>query len=181
MKRALLLLCLVPSLLAASCSSVDPVSEASRIELERIADLKLKNPSVPEPGLLACGQLNREQFDALVVAGYRGFINLRLRSENGTGWEAKLAGTLGVRYARLPIANALQVDEPNARELGRLLADFDGPTVIYCANSMRVGAIYGAKLYYVDGVSPEEALRRGQAAGAELMAERIADLVGLGE
>ncbi len=150
-----------------ACAGQTPpeASSATSIEVMRIGDLQLSNPSVPRTGLLCTGQLSKEQFDALVRAGYRNFICLRLLSEPGTGWETAHAGALGVQFTRLPIANADAINEANAIELGRILAQTSEPTVLYCKGSSRVGALYGAMLYFVDDSDAQEALQGAREAG----------------
>jgi len=170
--------CLVAASLLA-CSTPSATRAETRAELEAVAELDIPYASVPVPGLLCAGQIDEAQFDALVRAGYRSFVNLRLSSEPGTGWEGARAGSLGVEYANLPIANAGEISEAKAHDLARLLDAVRGPTVLYCGSSNRVGALLGAKAFYVDGASPEEALELGRAAGVTRLESRLKELVGL--
>ena len=164
---------------AGSCESAPELSPESRHEMARLADLQLNQPSVPEPGLLCMGQFNEAQMESLVRLGYRSFINLRLPAEPGSGWEADQAGSLGVTYANLPIANANSITEENARRFAHLLEGAQGPTVVYCASSNRVGALYGAKSFFVDGKSAEESLQLGRQTGLTRLEPRLRALLGL--
>ncbi|MFT7668311.1 MAG: protein tyrosine phosphatase (PTP) superfamily phosphohydrolase (DUF442 family) [Planctomycetota bacterium] len=163
--------------LFAACQTPPTIDVERSEQLDVLSSLEIKNASVPESGLLCAGQLTEEQFDALALIGYRNFINLRLRNEVGTGWEEKHAGTIGVTFERLPIANSNSISEENAQELARLLDAADSPVVLYCGSSNRVGALYGAKAFYVDGATPDQAMDLANRAGMTRLEPRLKELL----
>ncbi len=163
------------SLTLAGCRTSEAPDEGV---LSFSTELGVKNPSVPETDLLCAGQLTKAQFSALHERGFATFINLRTKSEEGTGWEAEHAAALGVSYHRLAIAGAAGVTEESARALDALLDEAQRPVVLYCGSSNRVGALYGLAAFYVDGASPDEALERGRAAGLTRLESRVKELLG---
>lgn len=177
MKRLSTTLICTASLWLGACQSSQPASVDTTEELAHIAAIQLMNASIPEHNVLCSGQPTPDQFDALVIAGYRNFICLRLANEPGGGWESARAASFGVQFHRLPIANSGGINESNATKLSRLMEEGTGPTVIYCRSGDRVGALYGAKLYLVDGVEPEEALALGRIAGVTRLEPRLIEIL----
>jgi protein tyrosine phosphatase (PTP) superfamily phosphohydrolase (DUF442 family) len=166
-----LVLILVPSL-AACRGAGDPVEALSMANA-----LEVSNASVPEPGLLCAGQVSQPQLGALAEKGYGTFLSLRAPGEEGTGWEEPYAASIGIRYVNLPIRGAADISEENARRLDALLEELDRPLVLYCGSSNRVGALLGARAYFVQKKSREESLELARAAGMTRLEARLRELL----
>lgn len=152
------------------------------ITLESATALEVRNARMPLPGLVTAGQPTQEQFDGLVAAGFENFISLRLADEGGAGWEEEYAPGAGASFTRLPVSGSAGLNRETAEELGRLLdAAGDGGTVLYCGSSNRVGALLALKAFWVDGVSAEDALELGKAAGVTRLESTLVELLGLSE
>lgn len=152
------------------------------ITLESATALEVRNARMPLPGLVTAGQVTEEQFDGLVAAGFENFISLRLADEGGAGWEEEYAPGAGASFTRLPVSGSAGLNRETAEELGRLLdAAGDGGTVLYCGSSNRVGALLALKAFWVDGVSAEDALELGKAAGVTRLESTLVELLGLSE
>lgn len=152
------------------------------ITLESATALEVRNARMPLPGLVTAGQPTQEQFDGLVAAGFENFISLRLADEGGAGWEEEYAPSVGASFTRLPVSGSAGLNRETAEELGRLLdAAGDGGTVLYCGSSNRVGALLALKAFWVDGVSAEDALELGKAAGVTRLESTLVELLGLSE
>lgn len=152
------------------------------ITLESATALEVRNARMPLPGLVTAGQPTQEQFDGLVAAGFENFISLRLADEGGAGWEEEYAPGAGASFTRLPVSGSAGLNRETAEELGRLLdAAGDGGTVLYCGSSNRVGALLALKAFWVDGVSAEDALELGKAAGVTRLESILVELLGLSE
>jgi len=152
------------------------------ITLESATALDVRNARMPVPGLVTAGQPTEEQFDGLVAAGFENFISLRLADEDGAGWEEDYAAGAGASFDRLPVPGGAGLNRETAEELGRLLdAAGDAGTVLYCGSSNRVGALLALKAFWVDGVSAEEALELGKAAGVTRLEPTLMELLGLSE
>ena len=115
-------------------------------------------------GDMSSAQPSEAQLDELAEQGYVAVIDLRGEGENRGFDEAAAAAAAGLEYSPLPIANAGAINVENARKLGELLDQFDGPVVIHCGSGNRVGALV-ALLEADRGASAEEALEAGRAAG----------------
>ncbi len=137
--------------------------------------------SQPAPGVLCAGQLSVEQMDALAAGGYTRFVSLRKADESGSGWEEEHATAAGIDFVRLPIAGSADIDEAHARELATAMAGAEGPVVVYCGSSNRVGALLGLKAFHVDGLTAEDALEFGASAGATKLKGKLEESLKLGE
>ncbi len=129
-------------------------------------------------GDVSSGQPSEADLKVLAEQGYVAVIDLRGEGENRGYDEAAAAAAAGLEYTPLPIPNAAAVDFDNARKLGELLDQYDGPVVVHCGSGNRVGALV-ALLEADQGASEEEALEAGRAAGLtrleDLVKERLED------
>ena len=171
------------SIAASCCTSAPPefaedTSASVAMPEIDINALGVPYASVPDAGLLCAGQISPEQMDALHAAGFKTFISLRVAAENGAGWEEAHAATAGVSFQRLPIAGAAGVTSENARELRGILEDAEGPTVLYCGSSNRVGALLGIAAHEIVGKSVEEALAYARSAGLTGLEPAFNEVVG---
>ncbi|MBM4063139.1 MAG: hypothetical protein FJ265_18890 [Planctomycetes bacterium] len=167
------------ALLYAACGA-PPASSAPKqppadLTLAGLQPLQLKNLALPAPGLITSGQPTEAQFEALVQRGVRHVIQLRVVNEPGTGWEEAKAKALGVRFVRLPIAGGDGLTVDNAQRLAAELQQAGSdPVLLACASSNRVGALLALKAFHVDGVSAEQALALGKAAGLKALEPAVA-------
>ncbi len=119
----------------------------------------------PRERLLTGGQPSAQQLQEAARAGVTTVIDLRTPQEDRSHDEQAAAERLGLRYVRLPIGGASDINEANARTLDRLLKQDAGTTLLHCASGNRVGALLALARTYVDGASSEEALQWGRDAG----------------
>lgn len=167
MIRSLLLAPLALALAACgspSSESTAPPEPAPMPQVD-LAALGVPNAAIPQDGLLCAGQLSVAQMDALAAAGFEHFISLRVAQENGAGWEEDYTAEKGIEFERMPIAGADGITSENARALRARLDALEGPTVLYCGSSNRVGALLGLAAHELDGKSPEDALAYAKSAG----------------
>ena len=113
---------------------------------------------------VSSAQPSEEDLATLAEQGYVAIIDLRGAGENRGYDEASAAAAAGLAYTPLPITSADAVNVENARKLGELLEQYDGPVVMHCGSGNRVGALV-ALLEADRGASTEEALEAGRAAG----------------
>lgn len=119
----------------------------------------------PRPGLLTGGQPSAQQLQDAARAGVSTLIDLRAPAEDRGYDEQATAERLGLRYVRLPITGAADINEANARTLDRLLKQDPNTTLLHCASGNRVGALLALAHARVDGASTEQALQLGRDAG----------------
>lgn len=119
----------------------------------------------PKPGLHTGGQPSKEDLARLKSEGVRTVIDLRGPQEDRGYDEATEARALGLTYITLPIAGKDDVSPANAKALDDLLKAQDGDVLLHCASGNRVGALLALGAVQIEGVSKEEALALGRAAG----------------
>ena len=78
--------------------------------------------------------------------------------------EPALVNSLGMRYESIPmVPSTFSTDDID--RLAAIINDADGPMLIHCASSNRVGGIWAAYLHRHQGYTLDEALKVGTAAG----------------
>jgi len=152
MMRSAYLLLLLFSL--GALAGEDPAG-IGKLELDAIA---------PADGDASSGQPSREQLAEIAEQGYVAIIDMRGVDEDRGYDERAAAESLGLEYNPLPIEGASAVNLENARKLGALLEEIDGPVLVHCGSGNRVGALV-ALLESDRGASADEALAAGRAAG----------------
>lgn len=119
----------------------------------------------PRDRLLTGGQPDAQQLQDAAKAGVTTVIDLRAPQEERGYDEQATAEKLGLRYVRLPINGAGDINEANARTLDRLLKQDAGMTLLHCASGNRAGALLALARARVEGASNEDALQFGRDAG----------------
>lgn len=146
------------------CGSPADDSAADGATSNTAADL-MPNGAEPYPGVFVGGQPEPSQFAAASEAGVRTVINLRRPDERGTKGEQERVEALGMNYLSIPITGPDDFDEQNARVLSDALDQAERPVMVHCGSGPRVGALFAMRAFYVEGMTPEEALEVGRAAG----------------
>lgn len=133
----------------------------------------LEHAHQPEPDLLTGGQPSRECLEAARDAGYRTVINLRPAGEFDGYDEGRVVRELGLDYVHIPVAGAGDLNAEAVASLDAVLADAQRrPALIHCGSGNRVGALIAMEARLKRGLSVDQALACGDAAG--LMALRDA-------
>jgi uncharacterized protein (TIGR01244 family) len=156
----------------------DAVQQAAEPEPTAAAEPAFRNAILVEDAL-AGGQPTEDELAALAEQGFETVINMRMPDEDATTEE--VAEALGMNYVSLPIDGSAGLTEENAIAFAELLGELDGPAVVHCGSGNRVGAMYALKAFYVDGMSPEEALAVGQEAGLTRLEGSVREQLGLTE
>lgn len=154
---------------------------AAQAVYDAALDVEVRNARLPGSGqLVTAGQPDEAQFTALREAGAGSFISLRPATEPGAGWEEAYAVDEDVDFARLPVTGAESLTLANVEIFAQLLAEAgEGPVVLYCASSNRVGAMMALKAHWIDGVDPETALQMGLDAGMTRLEGAVRELLGV--
>ncbi|MFT4046185.1 MAG: sulfur transferase domain-containing protein [Solimonas sp.] len=139
---------------------------------------ELPNAGQPFPQVSTAGRPSAEQFALARQRGVGMVVNLCPHSEPAAYDEPSLVEALGLRYVNIPIANAGDLSEANARRLADALAQAEGAALVHCASSNRVGALFALKAFWLDGKGAEEALAIGRAAGLKAMEPAVRQLIG---
>lgn len=164
MKRLLLLPLLVLLVCVSACAADDePVSQPrTYVEIEDV----LKDGHVqPVDGITAAGQPDVEALKVFAESGYVAIVDMRGPEEDrGMNDEKGVVEGLGIEYIALPITSEEEISFDKARELDALIQSYDGPVLVHCASSNRVGALLALR-HSLRGASDEEALQHGRDGG----------------
>jgi len=124
----------------------------------------LPNQAEPIAGITTAGQPSAEALAQLASQGFTTVIDLRAPDEDRGFDEATTVRGLGMSYIPLPVSGAGGVSYENASALDKILADIDGPVLLHCASSNRVGALLALRAK-MNGADDEAALALGTEAG----------------
>jgi uncharacterized protein (TIGR01244 family) len=115
------------------------------------------------PDTVATGQPDQEVLQIAAAAGVVAVIDLRTDGEDRGLDEPSEVAALGMDYLSLPIGRS-DITFESAAALDELLASIDGPVLLHCGSSNRVGALIALN-ESLQGASNEDALAAGRAAG----------------
>ncbi len=115
------------------------------------------------PDTVASGQPDQQVLQNASAAGVVAVIDLRTDGEDRGLDEPSAVAALGMEYVSLPIGRS-DITFESAAALDELLAGIDGPILLHCGSSNRVGALV-ALSESMHGASDEDALAAGKAAG----------------
>jgi len=160
-------------------SAAPEVQQSAIVETLRPEDL-LRGGLTPFEGeaLLVGGQPTPAQLEQAHELGYKTVINLR-RPEEKDNTDPEQVRGLGMAYIEIPIDGSADMTEDKARALAEALDKAESPVMVHCASGNRVGGLFAMKAYYIDGMSPEEALAVGKAAGMTRLEPTVREKLGL--
>lgn len=119
----------------------------------------------PRADLFTAGQPTAAQLTELAERGVRHVIDLRGADEPRDFDEVALSHELGLSYLSLPISSGDDLNSMNAHALKRALDAADGPVLLHCASSNRVGALLALMAAQEEHLSDVAALELGVQAG----------------
>jgi len=124
----------------------------------------LPNVSVAKPGLVAAGRPSPEAVAALKARGFRTVIDLRTPAEPGFAEEKAAVEAQGLRYVNVPVVGGAFSGKDVDAVKAALDQATDGPILLHCASSNRVGAVW-AVLQAREGMPVDQALAEGARVG----------------
>lgn len=127
-------------------------------------------------GISAAGQPSEAALKVFAESGYVAVIDLRTDGENRGFDEARVVDELGMDYVSMPIASADDINFDNASKLDTLIASYDGPVLVHCASSNRVGALLALADFENNG-DKDMALAKGKAAGMKGLQGRVEEVL----
>lgn len=138
---------------AAATSAVEPASIGSVPRLTRSGNL------------FFAGQPAPDDLPALREAGVTRIINLRHQAEMGGFDEAAAARANGIEYVSLPWNGPSELTDAVIDRARELLISSDETTLVHCASSNRVGAVWLPFRVLDQGVPLEQAVAEARDAG----------------
>jgi uncharacterized protein (TIGR01244 family) len=112
------------------------------------------------------GQPDAASLQRLAEEGVRTVINLRRPSElEGLAFdEPAVVEEAGMSYWNIPVTPAT-LSADHVDQLAEILAQVEGPVMLHCGSSNRVGGLWATYLVRHRGMDVEEAIDIGKAAG----------------
>ena len=163
MKKILLLPLLLLGFVAACAADEEPGSKL-RTYVE-IASVNASGHVEPVDGITAAGQPDVAALKVFADSGYVAVVDMRGPDEDrGMDDEKGVVEGLGLEYVPFPITSEDELTFDSARKLDELIQSYDGPVLVHCASSNRVGAMLALR-HSLQGASDEEALAYGKAGG----------------
>ena len=166
MNRSLLAI-LVLIIALAACAGEPEGTFASPLKVD-LDEVVASGVVHPVDGLTAAGQPDEASFKVFANNGYVAVIDLRTAGEARGLDEPAVVEGLGMDYVSLPIGQD-GISFESARFLDELIKRYDGPVLVHCASSNRVGALLAlrASLDGADDVAALEAGKEGGLTGLE--------------
>lgn len=155
-----LITCALLSLIACSAETIVAVDSPAKVDLEQLVSTGKVSPV---DGITPAGQPDAAALKVFADSGYAAVIDLRTGGENRGLDEQAVVEGLGMTYLPMPI-NRDGITFENAAALNAAIAGVDGPVLVHCASSNRVGALLALRAS-LDGADDDDALRIGRKAG----------------
>ena len=125
-------------------------------------------------GIVAGGRPRPEQLRQAKADGFESVIDLCAPSEVCDFDEAAVARDLGLRYTAIPISGPADLNRSNALRLAEALRQGGGKSVlVHCAGGNRAAALLALKGYFIDGLTQEQSLTIGRAAGLSYLEPQL--------
>ena len=177
MNKTLLLPLLGLLAFATACAGEDGSVSEPRAYVE-IADVIESGHVQPVDGITAAGQPDVVALQVFADSGYVAIVDMRgLDEDRGMDDEKGIVEGLGLEYVAFPIDRADEITFDKARELDELIRAYDGPVLVHCASSNRVGALLALR-HSLTGASDEEALQYGRDGGLTRLEPVVAERLG---
>ena len=164
MKKVLLLPLSLLLCFVAACAA-DNGSDSGPSTYVEIASVIESGHVQPVDGITAAGQPDVAALKVFADSGYVAIVDMRGPDEDrGMDDEKGVVEGLGLEYVAFPITSEDELSFDRARELDELIQTYDGPVLVHCASSNRVGAMLALR-HSLNGASDEEALQHGKQGG----------------
>lgn len=158
-----------------ACADEPAVAVVAPIKVD-LGEVTESGKVVAVDGVSAAGQPDEAALQVFAESGYAAVIDLRTESEDRGFDEAAVVADLGMDYVSLPIAGSAAINTENAMKLEALIASYDGPVLVHCASSNRVGALLAIADYENNG-DRDTALAKGKAAGMTGLEGRVEEIL----
>ena len=164
MKRVLLLPLSLLLGFVAACAA-DNGSDSGPSTYVEIASVNESGHVQPVDGITAAGQPDVAALKVFADSGYVAIVDMRGPDEDrGMDDEKGVVEGLGLEYVAFPITSDDELSFEKAGEFDELIQTYDGPVLVHCASSNRVGAMLALR-HSLNGASDKEALQHGKQGG----------------
>lgn len=170
MKLRLLLVVMMALFCSAACAQ--ETLTTLKADLEAVV-----SSGVVEPvdGITAAGQPDEAALKVFADQGYTTVIDLRTAGEDRGMDEPAVIESLGMDYVLLPIGRD-EITFDSAKTLDDLIKDAEGPVLVHCGSSNRVGALLALRRSLA-GADDETALAYGLDGGLSSLEGRVKEVL----
>jgi uncharacterized protein (TIGR01244 family) len=154
-------------------------AEDSNMDSKLLADIGailVANTVHPVDGITAAGQPNHAAFGVFAASGYTTVVDMRGSNENRGLDEPSVVAALGMDYVPFPITIADDISFDNAAKLEQIIKEADGPVLVHCASSNRVGALLALRSSLA-GADDDTAMAHGIEAGLTGLAGAVEEIL----
>jgi uncharacterized protein (TIGR01244 family) len=171
LRSSVIFMVAVISVAAGACDSSSVTT--MKVDLDEVIG---SGTVVPVDGISAAGQPNEAALAVFAKEGYTTVIDLRTIDEDRGMDEAAVVVGLGMEYVALPIGSD-GITFENAKTLDEFIDAADGPVLLHCGSSNRVGALL-ALSKSLAGADDDAALQYGQEGGLTSLKDRVIEVLG---
>lgn len=173
MPKNFLLVILVAALSAAACADNSNTGARLKVDLSTVV-----RDGVVEPidGISAAGQPDAAALKVFAEQGYTTVIDLRTEPEDRGMDEPTVISDLGMEYIVFSIDKPEDINFDNARALDKLIEEAEGPVLVHCASSNRVGALLALR-ESLGGADDAAALLYGRERGMTRLEGRVKEVL----
>ncbi len=163
----------VAVLSATACADTSNTGAVRKVDLATVVRDGFVEPI---DGISAAGQPDTAAFRVFAEQGYTTVIDIRTESEDRGLDEAAVISDLGMEYVVFEIDKPEEINFENARVLDKLIANAEGPVLVHCKSSNRVGALLALR-ESLNGADDAAALRYGKEAGMSRLEGRVKEVL----
>ena len=140
--------------------------------------IDVPNARFPFEGVCTGGRPRPEDLRQARNSGVKTVISLCAPSECDNYDEGALVTALGMQYLNIPVASPADLTLDKAKALAEALREardspVDGPVLVHCASGNRVGALFAIKACLIDGLTTEQSIAVGRAAGLTTLESEV--------
>ncbi len=139
--------------------------------------VEMKNARVFEQHILTGGQPSAKDLNILAKRGLKRIINLRNHNEFDTYDEKALAKSLKIEYIHIPVAGGKGLTKDNIAAFSTAVNASDELTLVHCASSNRVGALFALDASKNNKLDLEQSLKIGKKAGLGSLESKVIKII----
>ena len=173
MTSRLLAAVLLALVCGAAFSEDKQIASSLKVNLYDVIDAGVVQPV---NGITAAGQPDKAALEVFAGNGYSTVIDLRGEQEDRGLDEAAVVEALGMEYITFPITGLEAISFESAGKLDQLIASADGPVLVHCGSSNRVGALLALRRS-LTGADDETSLAYGIEGGLTSLEGRVKEVL----
>lgn len=173
MARRLLIAVMAALVCGAAFSEDKQIASSLKVNLYDVIDAGVVQPV---NGITAAGQPDKAALEVFAGNGYSTVIDLRGEQEDRGLDEAAVVEALGMDYITFPITGREAISFESAGKLDQLIASADGPVLVHCGSSNRVGALLALRKSLA-GADDETSLAYGIEGGLTSLEGRVKEVL----